>query len=88
MLIISPFVAEIHSFLSGSNAQGGLWPSQEVFQVSLLPASVLHFLVLITRRYFSRPSIHLRFGLPFLRVTIGWALKAFLVVRSSSILTT
>ncbi|GFV05124.1 prolyl 4-hydroxylase subunit alpha-1 [Trichonephila clavipes] len=34
-------------------------------------ASVLQILVLKTRRSFSRPSIHLRFGLPFLRMPIG-----------------
>ncbi|GFS73722.1 integrase catalytic domain-containing protein [Trichonephila clavipes] len=40
-------------------------------QAILLPASVLQFLVLKTRSSFSRPSIHLRFGLPFLHVPIG-----------------
>ncbi|GFW33548.1 hypothetical protein TNCV_2210832 [Trichonephila clavipes] len=45
--------------------------SRSLFQASLLPASVLQFLVLETRRSFSRPSIHLRSGLPFLRVPIG-----------------
>ncbi|GFW96782.1 transposable element Tcb2 transposase [Trichonephila clavipes] len=69
---------------SGSTAHGGPWPSQEPFPGQLsLPASVLQFLVLKTRRSFSRSLIHLRFGMPF-----GWALETFLVVWSSSILTT
>ncbi|GFV74340.1 transposable element Tcb2 transposase [Trichonephila clavipes] len=37
---------------------------RSLFQASLLPASVLQILVLKTRRSFSRPLIHLRFGLP------------------------
>ncbi|GFU64540.1 hypothetical protein TNCV_304791 [Trichonephila clavipes] len=44
--------------------------SRSLFQASFLLASVFQFLVLKTRS-FSRPSIHLRFGLPFLRVPIG-----------------
>ncbi|GFX12933.1 hypothetical protein TNCV_3659291 [Trichonephila clavipes] len=51
--------------------------SRSLFQVSLLPASVVQFLVLKTRRSFSKPSIHLRSDLPFLHVPIGWALKTF-----------
>ncbi|GFU74136.1 uncharacterized protein TNCV_1642601 [Trichonephila clavipes] len=51
--------------------------SRSLFQASLLPSSVLQFLVFKTRRSFSRQPIHLRFGLPFLRVPIGWALKIF-----------
>ncbi|GFV30008.1 hypothetical protein TNCV_3100851 [Trichonephila clavipes] len=47
-------------------------------QASVFPASVLQFLVLKTRS-FSKPSIDLRFGLPF---------KTVLGVRSSSLLTT
>ncbi|GFX60030.1 hypothetical protein TNCV_4557111 [Trichonephila clavipes] len=58
------------------------------FSRSLLHASVLQFLVLITRQSFSRPSTHLRSGLPFLRGPIGWVLETSLVVRFSSILTT
>ncbi|GFV35130.1 hypothetical protein TNCV_292451 [Trichonephila clavipes] len=46
-----------------------------LFRTSLLPARVLQFLVLRTRRSFSSPSIHLRFGLPN-----SWALKTFLEV--------
>ncbi|GFV41705.1 sterile alpha motif domain-containing protein 5 [Trichonephila clavipes] len=46
--------------------------SRSLFQASLLPARFLQFLVLKTRGSFSRLSIHLRFGLPFLRVPIGW----------------
>ncbi|GFY03290.1 hypothetical protein TNCV_1172491 [Trichonephila clavipes] len=45
--------------------------SRSLFQVSPLPASALQFLVLKTMISFSGPSIHLRFGLPFLRVPIG-----------------
>ncbi|GFW57594.1 hypothetical protein TNCV_2925131 [Trichonephila clavipes] len=45
--------------------------SKNLFLASLLPTTVLQFLVLKTRRSFSRPSIHLRFGLPFLRMLIG-----------------
>ncbi|GFV24970.1 hypothetical protein TNCV_884361 [Trichonephila clavipes] len=57
---------------SGTAAQGGPWPSQEsFFQTSLLPANVFQFLVLKTRKSFSRPSIQPRFGLPFLRMPIG-----------------
>ncbi|GFW85976.1 hypothetical protein TNCV_1967841 [Trichonephila clavipes] len=48
-----------------------------------LPASALQFLVLKTRRSFSRPTSHLIFSLPFLRVPIDWALKTFLMVQSS-----
>ncbi|GFV33964.1 uncharacterized protein TNCV_2613621 [Trichonephila clavipes] len=66
----------------------GLACSRSLSQASRLPASVVQFLILKTRRSFSRPSIHLRFGLPFLRVPIGRALKNFLVVQSSSTLTT
>ncbi|GFV60083.1 hypothetical protein TNCV_3886011 [Trichonephila clavipes] len=62
--------------------------SRSLFETMLLPASVLQFLVLKTRRSFSRPSIHLRFGLPFVRVPIGGTLKTFLVVRSLFILIT
>ncbi|GFY27364.1 hypothetical protein TNCV_2069841 [Trichonephila clavipes] len=52
-----------------STAHGGPWSSQEAFfQASLLLASVLQFLVLKTGRSISRPSIHLRFGLPLLRM--------------------
>ncbi|GFV03099.1 hypothetical protein TNCV_471581 [Trichonephila clavipes] len=51
--------------------------SRSPFQTSLLPAGVLQFLILKTSRSFSRPSIHLRFSLPFLRVPIGWSLKTF-----------
>ncbi|GFX31254.1 hypothetical protein TNCV_2027551 [Trichonephila clavipes] len=49
--------------------------SRHFFQSSRLLASVLQFLVLRTRRSFSRSSIHLRFDLPFFRVPIGWTLK-------------
>ncbi|GFV67063.1 uncharacterized protein TNCV_357471 [Trichonephila clavipes] len=73
------------SFLSGSTAQDGPWSSQEALSRSTF--FLLVFLVLKTRRSFSRPSIHPRFGLPFLRVPIAWALKTFLLVRCSSILT-
>ncbi|GFW28474.1 hypothetical protein TNCV_4641391 [Trichonephila clavipes] len=45
--------------------------SRSLFQANLLPASVLQFLILKTSRTFSTSSIHLRFGLPFLRVPIG-----------------
>ncbi|GFU00774.1 hypothetical protein TNCV_4819231 [Trichonephila clavipes] len=45
--------------------------SKSLFQTSLLLASVHQFPVLKTRRSFTRPSIHLRFGLPFLRGPIG-----------------
>ncbi|GFW38111.1 hypothetical protein TNCV_835501 [Trichonephila clavipes] len=45
--------------------------SRILFWVSLLPASVLQFLVLKIRRSYSTTSIHRRFGLPFLRVPIG-----------------
>ncbi|GFW50547.1 hypothetical protein TNCV_2888501 [Trichonephila clavipes] len=45
--------------------------SRSLFQASHLPASVVQFLVLKSRRYFSGSSIHLRFGLPFLRVPVG-----------------
>ncbi|GFY03278.1 hypothetical protein TNCV_1172381 [Trichonephila clavipes] len=60
--------------------------STSLIQASLLSASVHQFLVFKIR--FSRSSVHLSFGLPFLRAPMGWALKTFLVVRSSSILTT
>ncbi|GFW01450.1 hypothetical protein TNCV_5031001 [Trichonephila clavipes] len=62
--------------------------SRSLFQASLLPASVMQFLVLKARRFFSWPSNHLRLYVPFLHVPIGWALKTFLMVQSSSILTT
>ncbi|GFV06135.1 hypothetical protein TNCV_1084091 [Trichonephila clavipes] len=58
--------------LQWHDSRGGLAFSRSLFQASLLPASVLQFLVLKTRRSFTRPSIHLRFGLPFLRVQIGF----------------
>ncbi|GFU69217.1 uncharacterized protein TNCV_3284951 [Trichonephila clavipes] len=58
--------------------------SRSLFLASLLPASVLQFLVLKTRRSFSRPLIHLRFSLPFLRVPIGWALKTFLMATAAT----
>ncbi|GFX68617.1 hypothetical protein TNCV_1800301 [Trichonephila clavipes] len=46
-------------------------PATAHTQAILLPASVVQFLVLKTRRSFSRPSIHLRFRLHFLRVPNG-----------------
>ncbi|GFU80609.1 hypothetical protein TNCV_534831 [Trichonephila clavipes] len=49
----------------------GIGLLKKPLQASILPASVLQFLVLKTRISFSRPSIHPRFGLPFLRVPIG-----------------
>ncbi|GFX56682.1 hypothetical protein TNCV_494301 [Trichonephila clavipes] len=45
--------------------------SRNFFQASLLPASVIQFLVLKTRKSFSRPSILLRLDLSFLCVPIG-----------------
>ncbi|GFW39390.1 hypothetical protein TNCV_1833731 [Trichonephila clavipes] len=59
------------AFLWHDSPERALAFSRSLFQASLLPAGVLQFLVLKTRRSFSRPSIHLRFGLPFLRVPIG-----------------
>ncbi|GFX88676.1 DUF1758 domain-containing protein [Trichonephila clavipes] len=53
---------------NGSTAQGGPSPSQEAF---FRPASVLQLLVLKTKRFFSKSSVRLRFGLNFLRVLIG-----------------
>ncbi|GFU88092.1 hypothetical protein TNCV_1336611 [Trichonephila clavipes] len=44
---------------------------RSLFQGSRLPANVFQLLSLKTRRHFSRPLIHLRFGLPFLRVPVG-----------------
>ncbi|GFX51859.1 hypothetical protein TNCV_3062771 [Trichonephila clavipes] len=49
--------------------------SRSFFQTSLFPAGALQFLILKSWRPFSRPSIHLRFGLSFLRVPIGWTGK-------------
>ncbi|GFX24244.1 hypothetical protein TNCV_1366241 [Trichonephila clavipes] len=51
--------------------------SRSLFHASLLPVNVLQFLVLKIKRFSSRSSIHLKFGLSFLRVPIGWALKTF-----------
>ncbi|GFW66792.1 hypothetical protein TNCV_3783621 [Trichonephila clavipes] len=42
--------------------------SRSLLQASLVPAGVLQCIPLKTRKSFSRPSINLRFGLPFLRV--------------------
>ncbi|GFW81690.1 hypothetical protein TNCV_2883641 [Trichonephila clavipes] len=49
--------------------------SRSLFQASLLPASVLQFLALKTRRSFSSPS---EIWPALLRVPIGRALKTFL----------
>ncbi|GFS48253.1 hypothetical protein TNCV_2296421 [Trichonephila clavipes] len=62
--------------------------SQEAFSRPAFFLLVFQFLVLKTERSFSRPSIYLRFGLPFLRVPIGLSLKTFLMMHSSSILAT
>ncbi|PRD31165.1 UNVERIFIED_CONTAM: hypothetical protein NCL1_24183 [Trichonephila clavipes] len=84
-LIVAKYVSHFPFSVSSSTAQDWPWPSQEAF-----PTPAFFLLVfsnfLKTRRSFSSPSIHLRFGLPYIRVPI-WALKTFLVVRSSSILT-
>ncbi|GFX83557.1 hypothetical protein TNCV_325061 [Trichonephila clavipes] len=47
------------------------WPSQEAFPRPTFSPPGFYNSVLRTRRSFSRQSIHLRFGLPFLRVLIG-----------------
>ncbi|GFX81906.1 uncharacterized protein TNCV_2571061 [Trichonephila clavipes] len=76
------------SFLRGSTAKGGTWPSQEAF-ASLLLASVFQFLVLKSRRSFSRPSIHLRFDLPRSSCANWLGIEDFFrVLRSSFILIT
>ncbi|GFX96928.1 hypothetical protein TNCV_1996601 [Trichonephila clavipes] len=63
--------------------------SRSLFQASLLSASVLQFLDLITIS-FSWPSIYLRYGLPLLRVSsVNWlSVEDFFSGASSSILTT
>ncbi|GFW62222.1 hypothetical protein TNCV_4421111 [Trichonephila clavipes] len=65
------YVEQYLNVKSGSTDQGGNWPSQETFSRSTFLPVFSQFLFLKTRRSFSRPSIHLRFGLPFLRVPIG-----------------
>ncbi|GFU47072.1 hypothetical protein TNCV_2616431 [Trichonephila clavipes] len=52
--------------------------SRSLFPASLLPSSDLQFLVLKTRRSSSRPSVHLRFGLSFLRVANWLSIAVFL----------